>query len=157
MEDINATQISERFASSKKQKKRRQATNRQIWERLQALMPKAGESATLLMQLAKTIEERTRNHHLGEDILKQAGADQHWVAIRDAAQEEVMTNASRKVSDGVLFHVAISVDGRRLVALIDSGASQSYIAPDIAALCELECNPMEVHLELAGGSKIQAT
>ena len=120
-------------------------------------MPKVEETATLLIQLAETIEERARIHRLVEDILKQAVAGQHWVAIKDAAQEEVMTNAGRNVSDGVLFRVAVSVGGRRLVALIDSGASQSYISPNTAALCEHECNPVEVHLELADGSKIQAT
>ena len=120
-------------------------------------MPRAEETATSLMQLAETIEERTRIHRPGEDILKQAMAGQHWVAIGDIAQEEVMTNAGRKVADGVLFRVAVSVAGRRLVALIDSGASQSYISPDTAALCELKCSPVEIHLELADGSKIQAT
>ena len=86
-------------------------------------MPKVEESATSLMQLTRTIEERTRSHHPGEDILKQTAAGQHWVAIGDAAQEEVMTNAGRKVSDGVLLCVVVSLVGQRLMALIDSGAS----------------------------------
>ena len=40
---------------------------------------------------------------------------------------------------------------------MDSGASQSYIAPKIVALCEIECSPALVHLELADGSKVQST
>ena len=79
------------------------------------------------MQLADTIEERTRIHQPGEDLLKQAMAGQHWIAIGDEAQEEQMTNAGRRVHDGILFRVAVSVARRRLVALVDSGASQSYI------------------------------
>ena len=76
------------------------------------------------MQLAKTVEERTRIHRPGEELLEQATAGQHWAAIGEAAQEEEkMTNASRKISDGVLFRVAVSVVGRTIVALIDSGAS----------------------------------
>ena len=59
--------------------------------------------ATSLMQLAKIVDERTRIHQPGENLLKQAMAGQHWVAIGDAAQEEVMTNAGRTVKDGMLF------------------------------------------------------
>ena len=57
----------------------------------------------------------------------------------------------------MLFRVAVSVAGRRCVALIDSGASQSYISPETVILCEIECSPALVHLELADGSKIQST
>ena len=141
----------------KQQKRRRQATNRQIWQRLQALVPQAEERATSLMQLADTVEERTRIHRPGEELLQQAVAGQHWVAIGGEAQEKQTTNAGRTIKDGMLFRVAVSLMGRRLVALIDSGASQSYISPDTATICELECHPVEIHLELADGSKIQAT
>ena len=78
------------------------------------------------------------------------------VAIRDKEAQE-KTNVDRMIKDGVFFHVAVSVAGRKLFALIDSGASQSYMAPEAVALCEVECSPMIVHLELANGSKIQAT
>ena len=72
------------------------------------------------------------------------------------AEEQKTTNASagRKLKDGMLFRVAVSIAGRRVVALIDSGASQSYMAPETVALCELMCEPAELHLELADGSKI---
>ena len=96
----------------KQRKQRRQATNRQIWQRLQALAPKVEEMVTLLMQLTNIVEERTRSHRPGEELLEQAMAGQHWVAIGDAAQEQKMNNAGRKVSDGILFCVAISMAGR---------------------------------------------
>ena len=83
-------------------------------------------------------------------------AGRHWVAIGgDEAQET--TNAGRKVQDGILFRVTVSIAGRNCVALIDSGASQSYIAPETVTLCEVECSPALVHLELADGSKVQST
>ena len=47
--------------------------------------------------------------------------------------------------------------GRRSVALIDSGASQSYISPEIVTLCELQCSTTLIHLELADGSKVRST
>ena len=46
----------------KQRKQRRQAVNRQIWQRLQALVPTVEETATLLMQLATTMEEKARIH-----------------------------------------------------------------------------------------------
>ena len=76
--------------------------NRQLWQRLQALVPRAEETATSLMQLATTTEERTRSRQTGEDILEQAMAGQHWVAIGDIEDKE-MTNAGRKIKDGILF------------------------------------------------------
>ena len=140
----------------KQQKKRRQAVNRQIWQRLQALVPRAEETATSLMQLANTVEERTSSHRAGEDVLQRAMAGRHWIALGDDYENEE-TNAGRKIKDGVLLRVAVSVAGRRCVALIDSGASQSYCSPETVALCEIVCSPASVYLELADGSKIEAT
>ena len=96
-------------------------------------------------------------HPLGEELIKKVMAAQHWVTI--GAEEHKTSNGSagRKLVDGMLFRVAVSVSGRRVVALIDSGASQSYMAPETVALCELMCEPTELHLELADGSKIKST
>ena len=63
---------------------------------------------------------------------------QHWVAIGEDNEETAKASAGRRVSDGILFRVAVSINGRRCIALIDSGASQSYIAPDTVTLCELD-------------------
>ena len=84
-------------------------------------------------------------------------AGRHWVALGDTDLLKEKTNAGRRVRDGILFRVAVSVAGRRCVALIDSGASQSYVSPETVTLCELRCRPALVHLELADGSKIEAT
>ena len=46
---------------------------------------------------------------------------------------------------------------RRCVALIDNEASQSYISPEIVILCELQCSPTLIHLELADGAKVRST
>ena len=130
--------------------------NRQIWQRLQAIVAKAEETATSLLQLSNE-EDRTRTHPPGEDLINKAMAAQHWVAIGEEDPNTAKASAERKISDGMLFRVAVSIAGRRCVALIDSGASQSYIAPETVTLCELECEPAVLHLELADGSKIKAT
>ena len=78
------------------------------------------------------------------------------MAIGEEEKSQV-ASAGRKITDGMLFRVAVSVAGRKCVALIDSGASQSYMAPKTVTLCELECEPAVLHLELADGSKIKAT
>ena len=119
-------------------------------------MAKAEETATSLLQLSNE-EDRTRTHPPGEELIDKAMAAQHWVAIGEEDSNTARASAGRKIADGMLFRVAVSVAGRRCVALIDSGASQSYIAPETVALCELECEPAVLHLELADGSKIKAT
>ena len=83
--------------------------------------------------------------------------DQHWVAIGEDNEDTAKASAGRKIVDGILFRVAVSINGRRCVALLDSGASQSYIAPDTVTLCELNCVPVVMHLELADGTKIEST
>ena len=85
-------------------------------------------------------------------------ANQHWVAIGDEVEEQIMkASAGRKIKDGVLFRVSVSIAGKECIALIDSGASQSYMAPATVAHCELECEPALLHLELADGTKIKST
>ena len=131
--------------------------NRQIWGRLQALVAKAETTATTLLQPTNSEAEETRVHPPGEELIEKAMAAQHWVAIGAEEQKTSSASAGRKLKDGMLFRVAVSVSGRRVVALIDSGASQSYMAPETVALCELTCEPAELHLELADGSKIKST
>ena len=65
-------------------------------------------------------------------------------------------SVGRSVSDGVLFKIALNISGQKLIALIDSGASRCYIAPKIAATCELYLEKEKLHLELADGSKVQS-
>ena len=141
----------------KQRRKRHRDVNRQIWAWLQALVAQAKATATTLMQPTKNEEDETRVHPPGEALIEKAMAAQHWVAI--GADEEKISSASagRKIKDGMLFRVAVSIAGRRVIVLIDSGASQSYMAPETAALCELECESAELYLELADGSKITST
>ena len=141
----------------KTRKRRHQEMNRQIWGRLQALVAKAETTATTLLQPTNSEAEETRVHPPGEELIEKAMAAQHWVAIGAEEQKTSSASAGRKLKDGMLFRVAVSVSGRRVVALIDSGASQSYMAPETVALCELTCEPAELHLELADGSKIKST
>ena len=74
------------------------------------------------MQLANQKEE-TRIHPPGEDLIIKAMADQHWVAIGAEEEQIVMASAGRRIKDGMLFRVTVSIAGRKCIALIDSGAS----------------------------------
>ena len=140
----------------KQRQRRHQKKNRQIWERLQAIVATAKSTETTLVQLTQATEE-SQPHPLGEDLIAKAMAGQHWVAIGDYTEEQqAKASVGRRVVDGILFRVAVSLNGRRVVALIDSGASQSYVAPETVTLCELNCIPVVLHLELADGSKIQS-
>ena len=68
-----------------------------------------------------------------------------------------VTSVGRCIRDGVLLHGPASINGRRLTALIDSGASRCYMSPNTAAQCNLRLEKEMMYLELADGSKIQAT
>ena len=118
-------------------------------------MLRAEEIATSITQLA-TKEERADKEHVEDNLLNEATACRHWVAVGYSDQEE-LASVDRKIEDGILFSVTVSVAGRRCVALIDSGASQSYISPEMVTLCELQCSPILIHLELADGSKVRST
>ena len=91
-----------------------------------------------------------------EGILQEAMVDQHWVTVGIEDQKEERANVGREIKDGMLFRAVVSIASGRCVAFIDSGASQSYMAPKTVNLCELECCPMLVHLELADGTKIKS-
>ena len=91
----------------------------------------------------------------GEDLFKEAMADQHWLAVGHKYLDEA-TSVGRSVNYGVLFKVVMGISGQIFTALIDSGASQCYIALDITALCKLNLEKETLHLELANGSKVQS-
>ena len=120
----------------KQRQRRHQERNRQIWARLQAIVATAKSTETTLLQSAQE-EKETQIHPLGEKLIERAMTDQHWVAIGEDNEDTAKASAGRKIVDGILFRVAVSINGRRCVALLDSGASQSYIAPDTVTLCEL--------------------
>ena len=61
-------------------------------------------------------------------------AGRHWVAIGDEDEDQAKASVGRQVKDGMLFKVAMLLNGRRCIALVDSGASQSYVSPEIATL-----------------------
>ena len=140
------------------QRRRHREVNRQIWARLQALTDKVQSTETALLQLVTGEEKTVRNHPTDQKILEQAMAGRHWVAIGDEDEDnQAKASVGRQVKDGMLFKVAVTLNSRRCIALIDSGASQSYVSPEIATLAELNCVPSVLFLELADGSKIQST
>ena len=113
------------------------------------------ESAENSTTQAATKEEKSSVPPAGAELLKEATADQHWLAVGHDYHDEA-ANVGRSVSDGVLFKIAVNISGRKLTALIDSGASRCYIAPEIAAICELHLEKEKLHLEFADGSKVQS-
>ena len=80
-------------------------------------------------------KERIDKQHVKDNLLNEAIAGRHWIGVGYSDQEE-LASVNRKIKDGILFCIAVSVAGRKFVALIDSGASQSYISPEIVTLCE---------------------
>ena len=54
--------------------------------------------------------------------MREATADQHWLAMGHDYHDEA-ASVGRSVSDGVLFKIAVLISGKKLIALIDSGAS----------------------------------
>ena len=70
---------------------------------------------------------------------------------------ELTPSVDRIVQNDVLLRIAVNVSGRQQIALIDLGASQCYMSPEIAALCELPITKEVLHLELADGSQLRAT
>ena len=105
---------------------------------------------------AATNEEKSSVPPAGEDLLREATADQHWLVVGHDYLDEA-ASVARSVSDGVLFKIVVCIFGRKLTALIDSRASQCYIAPKAAVACELHLKKEKLHLELADGSKVQST
>ena len=91
---------------------------------------------------------------LETDLLREATADQHWLAVGHDYLDEA-ASVRRSVSDGVLFKIVVRISGRKLIALIDSGASRCYVAPETAADCKLHLEKEKPHLELGDGSKVQ--
>ena len=139
---------------TKQRRQRRRAENSRIWQALRATWQKRESAENSAMQ-AVTKEEKSSVPPAGEELLKEATADQHWLAVGHDYHDEA-ASVGRSVSDGVLFKIAVNISGRKLTALIDSGASRCYIAPEIAATCELHLEKEKLHLELADGSKVQS-
>ena len=73
------------------------------------------------MQTA-TKEEKSSVPPAGEELLREATADQHWLVVGHDYHDEA-ASVGRSVSDGVLFKIAVRISGRKLIVLIDSGAS----------------------------------
>ena len=82
----------------------------------------------------------------------------YWVAVGYSDQEE-LARVEQK-NRRWYFISCCYFSGREemcRVTLIDSGASQSYILPEVVTLCELQCSPTLIHLELVDGSKVRST
>ena len=70
---------------------------------------------------AATKEKKSSVPPVGEKLLREATADQHWLAVGHDYHEAA--SVGRSVSDAVLFKIVVRISRRKLTALIDSGAS----------------------------------
>ena len=94
-----------------------------------------------------------------ETSVSQAGSqmirsekNQHWLAVGHETTNEA-ASVGQCIGDGVLLRVFSSTNGRRLIALIDSGASRCYMSPNTAVHCELKLEKETMYLELADGPR----
>ena len=98
----------------------------------------------------------TGAHQAGDQMSVQTPPSRSWIAVGDRSTD-CASRTVRQVTDGLLLKLAVSIAGRRLVALVDSGASRCYMSPEIVTSLGLITSPAQVHLELADGSKIHST
>ena len=69
-----------------------------------------------------TSEEKSSVPPTGEDLLREATANQHSLAVGHGYINEA-ASVGRSVADRVLLEVAVHISRKKLIALIDSGAS----------------------------------
>ena len=140
----------------RRQKQRRQEQNRKIWQELHStwLKTKSVEDSTVQPATEEVME--TSVSPTRSQMMIRSAKNQHWLAVGHETTDEA-ASVGRCIGDGVLLRVSANINGRRLTALIDSGASRCYMSPNTAAQCELKLEKETMYLELADGSKIQAT
>ena len=59
----------------------------------------------------------------------------------------------RKIEDGLLMVVATRIYGKKVRALIDSGATRCFVTPAYVTACGLKGTPRDIFLELGNGKK----
>ena len=79
-----------------------------------------------------------------------------WVAVhpQGAPCSDSIKPTSRAVDDGLLLIIPIRVFGKEAQALVDSGATRSFVSPKGTVTLGLHCTTDEAVLELADGTKI---
>ena len=140
---------------AKQQRRRRQASNRQIWEELRATTLQSADAETATAQ-PPTAMGVTGVHQAGGQHSTETPPPQPWIAVGDQSTD-CASRVRRQVTDGVLLKLTVSIAGRQLIALVDSGASRCYMSPETVTAVGLQTSPALVHLELADGSKIRST
>ena len=70
-------------------------------------------------------------------MMIRSAKNEHWLVVGHETTDEA-ASGGRCIGDGVLLRVFASINGRRLTALIDSGASRCYMSPNTTAHCDLK-------------------
>jgi hypothetical protein len=88
-----------------------------------------------------------------EQKTQEGSVDKQWVAVNPQGSPTATSN-TRSVEDGILLIVPVQVYGHQVHALIDSGATRCYMAPELQTAAGIHCTESNTLLELADGSKI---
>ena len=149
--------VRRRFAKSvrrtKQRRKRRQAVNERIWQELRATSQKWETPETPIAQPVNEDKGKADDRPIGDQSSRNNALPQPWVAV-GSSTTDCAPKVGRNEDDGILLKMKIQIQGRTYVALVDSGASRNYAAPDAVEYWELPSTPDLVHLELVDGSKI---
>lgn len=151
-----------RFAHKLQQKKKRKARRRknkylhlyEVWQKstLKQLPKEAAVLSTSVGDKSKVPSTWRSIYQMNE--LRDQQEDK-WVAASHSDTHLNQENV-RVPEDGFLFTVPLKINGHQLTALIDSGASKSYIKQECVAPLGLDFVPMVSYLELADGTKLMS-
>ena len=67
-------------------------------------------------------------------------------------KEEIIKNIPRVEEDGILLIVPVKINGKEFSALIDSGATRSFVSRQCCNVAGLSCVPHDTFLELGNGT-----
>ena len=87
----------------------------------------------------------------GIESAQYEGAATNWVGV---AQGDNENGKVRKIEDGILLVVSACIYGHKVRALIDSGATRSFVASGAVLPLGLKCTSEETLLELGNGDRI---
>ena len=88
--------------------------------------------------------------------------DKRWVAMsnfrkpvgNENTEKDKNTENVRSEEDGVLFIIPVRIYGKFFQALVDSGASRSFVSPRVVETAQLRWEPHDTFLELGNGERI---
>ena len=117
----------------------------------QPSLPSVG-SHSVIRPLYAVTEAGKRKYAEGESTNTQVSPTATWVAA--GPESSPRGNDLRSIDDGILLVVPARISGHCVRALVDSGASESFISPSTVTRCGLDTVQHSTFLELADGTKV---